>query len=91
MEQTASGVATRHSLVVLVPCGTGPIQAEVDQHLSAEIAVLGGGGGGELWSVHPEPTSIANWYQYRSVELVCLVVILFFFLSVSGWDESLWD
>lgn len=75
-------------MVVLVPCGTGPIQAEVDQHLSADLAVLGGGGGVELWSVQPEPTSTANWYQYRSVEFVCLVAILFFCLSRVGMSLS---
>lgn len=86
----ASHVATRNSMVVLVPCGTGPVQAKVGQHLSAVLPSLGGWwGGGSSPSIQNQPvqltgTSMGVWTCLFGCNPV-------FFLSVSGWDESLWD
>lgn len=78
-------------MVVLVPCGTGPVQAKVGQHLSAVLPSLSGWvGGGRGALVRPSRT---NQYSLLApvweCGLVCLVAILFFFcLSQVGMSLS---
>lgn len=74
-------------MVVLVPCWTGPVQAEVGQHLSAVLAALGGCVGA---LVHPPRT---NQYSLLAPVWECGVCLFgcdlgFFCLSRVGTSLS---